>query len=120
MHSYRLRWNRIDLRGEGEEVGKILGDLWDRLVMHPDDANTRLGLAQIGMEFVFVLQYNSRISGVPLAELYESLGGTFYEIREGRRVIYDITNSAGERRKLTFERGERTMTLPGGGPVPSN
>lgn len=118
MHSYRLRWNKNGRRGEAEEVGKILGDLWDRLLMEPDDANTRLGLAQVGMEFVFSLQYTSHISGAPLSEVYESLGGTFYEIREGRRVSYDITNAAGQRRKVTFERGERTITLPGGGPVP--
>jgi hypothetical protein len=120
MHSYRLRWNGKGRQDEPEEVVKILIDLWDRLVMYPDDSNARLGLAQVGMEFVFSLQYSSHISGEPLPEMVESLGGHFYEIRAGRRVSYEITNAAGEKRKLTFERGERTITLPGGDPVPLN
>ena len=120
MNSYRSRWNEVANRDDPEDTGRIMTDLWDRLAMEPDDANTRLGLAQVGMELVFSLQFTARISGVPMSEVYESLGGQFYEIRAGRRVSYDVTNAAGERRKLTFERGERTMTLPGGGPVPSS
>lgn len=120
MNGYRSRWNQAARGDDPEAVGQILIELWDRLVMHPDDANTRLGLAQVGVEFVLTMHISSQTSGVPLAEVYESLGGTFYEIREGRCVSYEITNAAGEKRKLTFERGERRMTLPGGAPVPSN
>lgn len=120
MKGYKRRLNRAARSDDPEETVRALRELWDRLVMHPDAPNTRLGLAHVGVEFMLSMQVNSRISGVPLSEVCESLGGMFYEIREGRRVSYAISNAAGERREVTFERGERTMTLPGGAPVPKN
>lgn len=120
MNGYRLRWKQATRSDDPKEASRLIIDLWDRLVMYPDDANTRLGLAHVGVEFAASMQVSSRISGVPLPEVCESLGGHFYEIREGRRVNYDITNAAGERRTVTFEGGERKMTLPGGAPIPSN
>ena len=120
MSGYRLRWKQAAHGDDPAEMGRIVVELWDRLVMYPDDAHTRLGLAHVGVEFAVSMQVNSRLSGVPLPEVCESLSGNFYEIREGRRVDFAITNAAGERRTLTFEGGERTVTLPGGAPIPSN
>jgi len=103
MSGYRLRWKQAAHGDDPAEMGRIVVELWDRLVMYPDDAHTRLGLAHVGVEFAVSMQVNSRISGVPLPEVCESLSGNFCEIREGRRVSFVITNAAGERRTLTFE-----------------
>lgn len=120
MSGYRLRWKQAASSNDPVEMSRIIVELWDRLVMYPDDAQTRLGVAHVGVEFALSMQVSSRISGVPLPEVCESLSGNFYEIREGRRVSFDITSGAGERRTLTFDGGERTVTLPGGAPIPSN
>lgn len=113
IQGYLDRWARAAATDDAREIGALMGELWDRLVMDPDTAEVPRGVAWVGAHIVGVMEAAAEQS-VP--EVFRALGRVFTQVLSGERSTFEIHNASGERRLLTFENGERTMTAQNGSP----
>lgn len=120
MRVYLDRWAHAVETNDAREMGALTGDLWDRLVIHPDEPNLRMGLAAVGAKIIGDMQLSVSLSGRELPKKFRALGDAFAQVLLGDQVTFEVQNASGEKRLLTFENGARTMRMPDGSlPAPN-
>lgn len=120
MKVYLDRWVLAVKANDAQAMGTLTGELWDRIVINPDEPELRLGIAAVGAKIIGDMQLSVFISGKPLPEKFVALGDVFAQILLGDRVTFEVKNASGETRLLTFEKGVRTMVMPDGSPPKMN
>ena len=116
MMAYLDRWVLAVKANDAQAMGTLTGELWDRIVINPDEPELRLGIAAVGAKIIGDMQLSVFISGEALPEKFLALGDVFAQILLGERVTFEVHNASGETRLLTFEKGVRTMAMPDGSP----
>lgn len=120
MMAYLDRWILAVKANDAQAMGTLTGELWDRIVINPDEPELRLGIAAVGAKIIGDMQLSVFISGEALPEKFLALGDVFAQILLGDRVTFEVKNASGETRLLTFENGVRTMMMPDGSPPKMN
>lgn len=113
MRGYLDRWTRAAADDDPRAIGGLLGELWDRLVTYPDSPEARRGVAWVGAHILGVMEIAAH---QPIPDEFRALGRVFTQVFSGERSTFETHNASGERRLLTFENGERTMTALDGSP----
>ena len=116
MMAYLDRWVLAVKANDAQAMGALTGELWDRIVINPDEPELRLGIAAVGAKIIGDMQLSVFISGEALPEKFLALGDVFAQILLGDRVTFEVHNASGETRLLSFEKGVRTMAMPDGSP----
>lgn len=116
MKMYLDRWVLAVKANDAQAMGTLTGELWDRIVINPDEPELRLGIAAVGAKIIGDMQLSVFISGEALPEKFLALGDVFAQILLGDRVTFEVHNASGETRLLTFEKGVRTMAMSDGSP----
>lgn len=120
MRVYLDRWAHAVETNDAREMGALTGDLWDRLAIHPDEPNLRMGLAAVGSKIIGDMQLSVSLSGKVLPEKFLALGDTFAQILLGDQVTFEVQSASGDKRLLIFENGARIMRMPDGSPPITN
>ena len=120
MKVYLDRWVIAVKANDAQAMGTLTGELWDRIVINPDEPELRLGIAAVGAKIIGDMQLSVFISGEALPEKFLALGDVFGHILLGDRVTFEVQNASGETRLLTFEKGVRTMVMLDGSPPKMN
>lgn len=120
MSGYLDRWTRAMEVDDGQVMGMIIGELWDRLVINHDEPEIRQGLAAVGVKTIGAMQHAAHIAGKVLPANFLVLGDAFAQILLGDRITFEIQNAGGEKRRLTFENGVRTAKMMDGSPPATN
>lgn len=120
MNGYLDRWARAVEIGDGQTMGMLIGELWDRLVINHDEPEIRQGLAAVGAKMIGSMQHAARVAGKALPDKFLVLGDAFAQILLGDRITFEIQNAGGEKRRLTFENGVRTVKMLDGSPPAMN
>lgn len=116
MANLRSRWRRAVEADNAQDMGGILTDLWDRLVMGADEPELRRGLAAVGAKLLGDMQLSMVLAMEAQPDVLQTLGELLAQIRDGTRTTVTISKASGTTRLITFEDGVRTMTDPSGSP----
>lgn len=116
MAHFRSRWRRTVEDDNAQDMGDMLTDLWDRLVMGADEPELRRGLAAVGAKLLGDMQLSRMLAMEALPDVLHALGQLLAQIRDGTRTTVTISKASGTTRLITFEDGVRTMTDPSGSP----
>lgn len=111
MNGYLDRWTRAVEVNDGQTMGMLIGELWDRLVINHDEPELRQGLAAVGAKMIGSMQHAARVAGKALPDKFLVLGDALAQILLGDRITFEIQNAGGEKRRLTFENGVRTVKM---------
>ena len=116
---YRLRWAQAARTNDPQGLGKILTEIWDRLVMYEDEPETRLLIAGVGAEFVAAMKTSCDRARQSLPEKFEALGAVFVAVASGRVVEYELRSGSGKR-TVVFVAGTRTVLMRDGSTPAAN